>query len=285
MSNPSHYETIATAFQTVEIATAVAFASPGETALDVIISINESNVETPGNEFCIIRDEQKIYGYISVNFIFDDEEDKYDGPSDGQSGEYCTPISPDQIVPGTMPLLDLISLFKHHPFFFVLTRNTITHVVAFSDLDQLPVKLCLFALLMALEAELLGIFSSINPQSYLNLLPEGRLQKAQELCQFKYKDRFKNAPPKEQATFILLCTTFRDKVTILTRSPDLFSALPFSSRSQAERFFVLAQDIRNQIAHSDTITKALPTPEEFDEFLVSLKSVTEAITKLRYQTR
>lgn len=252
--------------------------------MDATVAINVSNSELPDNdfnEFCIICDKEKTYGYIVADFVFDDENEKFDGPSDGRCGDYCTPISPDQIVPGVMPLLELVPLLKHHPFFFVLTRNVITHTVGFRDLDKLPVKLCLFALLMALEAELIRVFQEEDPQGYLDLLPEGRLKKAQELYELKYKGKLKTVPPQEQARLTLLCTTFIDKATMLVRSSRLFTALPFVSKSEADQFFTRAQDLRNQIAHSDSILRVVPSAGELDGFVNNLKKITEALSNLR----
>jgi len=274
----SHYETVATAFQVADIADPLHTSAPPDwTVEDVLTAILEGQIEEPANWFCLIRDDEKIYGYIALDFATEEDVEHRDEVAQAPAVDHCTLITPDQIVPGSMPLLDLIPLFQQHFFFFALTRNEVTHVVSFLDLDKLPVKLCLFSLVMALEAELINLFSSKLDaiENYLRLLPEGRFQKARDLGQTKYKN---GRVTSEQ---ILLCTTFIDKATILVRSPELVNALPFESKRHTEHFFNRAQDLRNQIAHSDSILKVLRTPEEFDGFVSELKKITEAISKLR----
>ncbi len=81
----------------------------------------------------------------------------------------------------------------------------------------------------------------------------------------------------------LLCTNFIDKKTIILRSPDSLGKLPFQSRREAERFFNQTENLRNQIAHSDTILGVLSTPDEFDGFVTELRRVAEAVSTLRTQ--
>ncbi len=264
----AHYETVATAFQVVDIATPLrARVSPDDTVLDAVVEIN-ANAESSDDEFCLIRDEHKIYGYIAIDFIFDEAAEKLDGPSNGRAGDYCTPITADQIVAGSLPLLDLIPLFRQRHFFCVLTRNDITHLVSFSDLDKLPVKLCLFALITALESELIGVFTDPgrNTRDYLRHLSVDRIQKARHLCKVKYSQRPErrnlNQPDGYNDQQILLCTTFSDKVTILLNSPHP----PFANIPDLKPFFDRAHDLRNRIAHSDSILSVLKTPLEFDQF-------------------
>ncbi len=273
----SHFETVATAFQVADIAQRLAVVPPSYTVQDAFVAITETLAEFPdsNNFFCLVHDEGKTYGYIAAGFVFDEPDEKFDGPEDGPAGEYCTLISPDQIVSRSMPLLELIPLFIQSRFFFVLTRNEITHVVSFDDLDKLPIKLCLFSLIMALEAAMVDLFSGSykGAETHLKLLPEARYYKALELCQQKYKDKV--TPEK-----IILCTTFVDKQTILLRSPHLFGVLPFESKSKAEHFFKQVENLRNQIAHSDSIIEVFKDPDELDDFVVQLRKVTEAISNL-----
>ena len=78
-------------------------------------------------------------------------------------------MTADQMVAASTSLLDLPALFLRTYFFFVLTGNEITHVVSFQDMDRLPMKLCLFSLVMELESKLLESLSmdSENLERYL----------------------------------------------------------------------------------------------------------------------
>ncbi len=267
-----HYETIATAFQAIDIADPLRTSAPPQWSVADVHSAIMEDAADGENWFALIRDEQKILGYLAL----DDMVDTPDGPSTGQAGRYCNPITPDQIVAGNLPLLDLIPLFEQHFFFFVLTGNDLTHVVSFLDLDHLPVKLCLFALITGLEAECIRLFTAWPPgiQVQLDRLSPNRYRKALDLC----RERFgKEDIRPEQA---LLATQFIDKATILLREPAMLAALPFEGKREGERFFNQLQGLRNRIAHSDSILAELPTPREFNRLLKRLREVTNTVTQL-----
>jgi hypothetical protein len=179
----------------------------------------------------------------------------------------------------------LIPLFNTHFFFFVLTGNDLTHTVSFVDLDQLPVKLSLFTLIVGLEAELLRLYGR-DPAgiiNYLDRLPENRLLKATNLAQQKSAHR-KQDSLLSKAEMILNSTEFTDKITILMRSPELFAKLPFASKGKAESFFNQLQELRNQIAHSNSILETLRTPTAFMECLEQLRAVMNIISPLANQS-
>jgi len=272
------FAAISQAFQVVDIAHPLrTFVSPDTTTLDATIAINEGRAEDEENEFAIVLDGTRIYGYIASDFIFDEEDKPHDGPADGPAEAYCTPIKPTQVVAGNTPLLDLISLFQEHYFFFVLTRNTLSHVVSFSRVDKLPFQLSLFALVIGVEAELIRLFSGSQARLSLGLLPEARLAKAHELFAIKHRNKRDAHDWPDQ---VLLCTTFIDKVTVLLRSPPLLARLPFESKGSAERFFGLVHDVRNHIAHSDSILRVLPNPAALQNFVFTLKQVIESLTAM-----
>ncbi len=277
-SNPSfHYDTIATAFQVVDIAQPLRTSAPPDWSLeDVWAAILEDTAEFADNWFALIRDEQKILGYVAPDSIPDTGDEAADDPKHLRAGDICTLITPDQIVAADLSLLDLIPLFEQRPFFFVLTGNDLTHVVLFRALDQLPVKLCLFALVIGLEAECLRLFS-VRPQDierHLGRLPAGRYQKALDQC------RARHSPKKILPEHILQATQFIDKATMLLRAPTLLSALPFNSKDAGKKFFNELKNLRNRIAHSDSILGELPTAQAFNRLLNKLKDLTEAVTQL-----
>lgn len=237
-----HYETVARAFQVSDIATPISAHLPPDASLehvrDTLAEVMAHNVD---DCFCLIRDSEEIYGF----FAFDDPV-LFKSVLTDQASQRMSPIRPDQIVSQTLPLLDLIPLFRHHRFFFALTRNDVTHVVSFVDMDKL----------------------------YLQLLPTRRLQKARDLCRAKYGTSI-------TTTHLLMCTMFVDKATMLLRSPILFRRLPFSSKKAGEHFFKMAERLRNQIAHSNSILSVLKTPDKLDEFIMALRQTTDAVLILR----
>lgn len=211
-----------------------------------------------GAWFCLIRDSGQIYGYIALD---DEKLENFDC----LVGTVASPITVDIIVSATMPVLDLIPIFaRKSRYLFVLDQNDVNHIVTFSDLDKLPVKICIFSLFMELEAELIEVFSG-QTKKYLAYLPKKRLEKASELCQMKYGKMGSDYK-------LLLCTTFIDKKTMLVSDPLLPQIFPLT-KSELNHFFVRVEKVRNRIAHSDSIIDVLKTPQEFDEFLIDLRKV------------
>lgn len=272
-----HFETIANSFRVEDIAQPlVTSAPPHWTIEDALAAMVEDSGAQSENFFCLVRTETQILGYVPLDFIFDEPPDKHDGPRNGLVGDYCLRISPDQIVASELPLIDLLPLFSQHFFFFVLKGNDLMHTVSFLDLEALPVRLCLFTLIIGLEAELLGLFSraSQHVESYLSLLPDERRRKAQELAAQK---RRRHAVSPYQ---VLVSTNFADKCTMLMRSPDLSNQLPFASKSKAEQYFYRLQELRNHIAHSDSILAILKTPQDLAAFLTQLRQVMSVVEAL-----
>ncbi len=223
----------------------------------------------PDQEFCLIRERRKIYGY----FAFGDEA-LFEEPLEGVAKDHLTHITPNQIVPGSTYLLDAIPLFQQHFFFFVLTRNDITHMVSFLHLDKLPMRLCLFSLLAALESAMTDLLSE-SSERYLRTLPIKQLRKATNLCQRKY-GKAGQTPQR-----ILLCTELSDKITMLVSSPHLFNGLLFKSKREGLGFFEQMRKLRNSVAHGASVLDILRSPEEFDSFIRQLRRVTERTSNLR----
>ena len=265
---PSIYDLVANTFKVLEIAAPLRLTVlPGDALQDVWVKFIEADSEN--DWFCLVRDDDRIYGYLAR------DDDVFDSPAYGIARDNATSIQTNALVPGSMSLLELPPLFKKHWFYFVLTRNEITHVVSFPDLDKLPVKLCLFSLVMELESAMLDLLVDDNTsvQRYLAYLPRSRRDKAEELCRAKYR----------QVTPVgtLFCTTFVDKKHMLSRNSKVVATLPFESRRQYDRFFKRVENVRNQIAHSDSIVGILSTPQNFDEFVVTLREAAESMRSLQ----
>ena len=278
----SPYRLIANAISVIDIATPL---MPSVSPQEQLEAVWEEFVITEGVDptvecLRLVRDYDHVFGYL-------DYLESFEAPLAGNAGDRAIPITPDMIVSASTPLLDMPSLFRKHYFFFVLTRNDITHFVSFQDMDKLLMKLCLFSLIMELEAKILellmlNIFGHRwrpSIERYLGYLSKGRLEKARSLCGMKYG--------RESPGGILRCTTFIDKKQILRKDPEISSRLPFNSRRELDRFFKRVEDVRNQIAHSDSIiahsdsaVHTLATPEKFNAFVVDLGEVTTAIGEL-----
>ena len=264
-SELSHYEIMANSFRVVEISRPIAvIANPDDSLEDVGVSAMESDPVL--NDIILVKDNAHIYGYIDY---FD-----VDVSLKENAGEAAYPITPDEIVPGSMPLIELLPLFEKHYFFFVLNRNDISHVVSFRDLDELPMKLCLFTLIMELEAKMLGLFmqeSEKELEDLLHSLPVSQLKTAKNFYKIKYKDK------KESPLGLLLCTSFADRSLLLRQSPEIHKKFQFEGTHQVDIFFETARKIRNQIAHSNSIIKLLASPKVFNKFVFDLRRINDVM--------
>jgi len=261
-THSSHYELVANTFSVIEVAQPIKLVVCPDAPL---LSVWEGSMELDPKEdwCCLVRDHKHIHGYLDFETPLWDHLDEHEGET---AGDEAIPIKPEMMVPASLPLLDLVDLFRHHQlFFFVLTANDITHVVSFYDLDKLPMKLSLFALFMELESEIIElIFSDRSKiESCLRCLTEQRLTKARNLCSIKYK--------RETPENLLLCTTFIDKKEILCKTPEYSGKLPLGGRRERDKFFGLVETVRNQIAHSDSMLGALSTPANLSAFISDLK--------------
>ena len=67
---------------------------------------------------------------------------------------------------------------------------------------------------------------------------------------------------------------------MLLTEPALASALPFDNGSLAASFFDQLRELRNRIAHSDSILEESSTPTTFNQLLSQLRHVTDVVSNL-----
>jgi len=147
----------------------------------------------------------------------------------------------------------------------------VKHVVSFQDLDKLPVKSCVFSLVLELE-ELLIAAMLACPSAFLSHLPSGRRKKAEHLCRQKHEGRV-------SPEWLLSCTTFIDKKTMALGHGAFRARLPFESRSKAGSFFKRVEDVRNQIARGESMLSELSTPGEFDDLVRAISGTVAALRR------
>src|SRR5262245_22981856 len=260
MKTLSTYETVANAFSVAEIAEPLTLHfSPSDDADYVCMGLT-AEVDAVG----LIRDEERIYGYMTGDECRASDE----GFERQTAADIAIPIRPDEIVAATLPIVDLIPLFQNHDFFFVLNRNDITHIVNFIDLDKAPVKLCLFSLFIELEEAMMYRLLQRAP-TYLNHLSEGRLRKARDLCNQKHL--------KETPDNMLRCTTLIDRFKMYRCDPVLSKGLGVLGGKDWKGFFVNLQNLRNQIAHSGSISEVVSDGRGMGAFVFLLRALVSLV--------
>jgi hypothetical protein len=268
MSSETLFDAVANRITVQEIAVKLFYVLPSYDGGDVGVASMEAMDENLTSddimEVGLVRDGDKLFGRIYTDM------DDY-----AKAEDVAKPITPSEMVAASTSILDLIPLFEKHNIFFVLDRNELTHWVAFAHLDKLPVKLCLFSLFLELELEMIRALTngSVVIGSHLGYLSQARLEKAKELCKIKYK--------KETPYNLLLCTTFIDKQTMIQADPYLCNKLPFPSRNSQDRFFKTVEEMRNQIAHSDSIFSVINSPAEMSALIRKTRETLKVLSDIR----
>lgn len=109
-------------------------------------------------------------------------------------------------------VLTFIRDADRHPFRFIVSGREINGLVSISDLQRLPVRAALFAIVTQLEMTMVEIVRCWfpEPEDWMRLLSQGRAQKVRE--------KVKRAKADDTLVDQLLYTEFCDKVTIINQA-------------------------------------------------------------------
>ncbi len=150
------------------------------------------------------------------------------------------PLSEGDLIGADASILDFIKGADSKPRRLVVSGDKIVGFVTLSDLQKLPVRAALFALITGLELTMSEAINKEFPkkEKWWGLLNERRQEKVNEkIRESKRKDTFVNA---------LLYTQFCDKRDILMEFP-CFSRV----RSELCRQLKDIENLRNDLAHAN----------------------------------
>ena len=167
--------------------------------------------------------------------------------SEGRVREHCRPQSEEHLIGADASILDFVTEADCRPCRLVVSGTGIVGLVTLSDLQKLPVRAALFALVTGLEISMSEAIrrSFRTPCEWLPFLSQGRQEKIQqEIHKSKDGDGFVDD---------LLFTQFCDKTRILTKLPC------FASRKmELRRGLKEIQELRDKLAHAN---KYATTPD------------------------
>lgn len=260
MTATKTYQTIATAFSATDIAEPVVFAAASDSAEEALGEL-DFHQQTDGILYCIVQDSRRVVGYLKIEDTWGDDPIE----SEVTAADISHPISADQFLSSSTSLLDIVPLFQQHSFFFLLETNKVKQVISIPDLEKPPFMLCIFSLIIELEMLLVEIMTMgpVSTEDLLNRLPSQKLKTAQNL-------RLKKtgwARPQD----VLRCTSFNDKIEMLTADPVLSSYLPFHDETDRKSFFQTLLKVRNHVAHGDSILDAF-VPEDSRVAMVNVSA-------------
>ena len=153
--------------------------------------------------------------------------------------EHFRPLSEGDLIGANASILDFIRDADSKPRRLIVSESEITGLVTVSDLQRLPVRVALFALVTGLERTMAGAISKQyeDENEWRELLSERRREKVREkVAKSKQDDRFVKT---------LLFTEFCDKRDILLHF------FPSSlSKTKLRRQLEEIEELRNQVAHA-----------------------------------
>jgi hypothetical protein len=160
-------------------------------------------------------------------------------PPNGIVGDHMQPLSEDNLIGADAGILAFIKTADHHGCRLVMSAAEISGLVCLADLQRLPVRAVLFALITHLEMVMAAAIRREfdGSQEWKGRLSGDRLKKLTE--------KRDQANAADNLVEDLLLTEFSDKVTIIRKSP--------SFTNGRERF---KDDMRNVRALRDNLAHA-----------------------------
>ena len=187
----------------------------------------------------------------------------------GSVEERMSPLSKADLIAADATILDLLRRVRQKPF-LVVSSGGIDGLVAWTDLQKLPVRTALFALVTGFELTMYeAIKREFDDDDWLDHLGEQRQEKA--------KDLFRDREMKDSHVDLLLCTHFCDKRTILTKSFE-FSM----SKTRLQRGIKAIEKVRDRVAHASNYAM---TFEEAEGLRDTVKDLLEIRRKIKTARR
>lgn len=175
-------------------------------------------------------------------------QDATEGGEQTRVDQHMCPLSEADLISADTSIFDFISRVRPKPL-LVVSKGKIDGLVAWSDLQKLPVRAAVFALVTGFELTMYEAIKTTCREGHRwrEYLSDSRLQGAEAL----YKQRGGNESDVE----LLLCTEFCDKRTILKKclsfDPEVSESgsLPMSKR-KFESDVSRIEELRNPLAHA-----------------------------------
>jgi hypothetical protein len=149
------------------------------------------------------------------------------------------PLSEEYLIGADASILDFILDADQRPCRLVVSGARIVGLVSLSDLQRLPVRATLFALITGFEITMTEFIKTKYPSEsgWLEVLAARRQQ--------KIKDEMSKAKADDGFVESLLFTQFFDKTTIVARQ------LPETQRKSLEARLRRIEQLRNHVAHAN----------------------------------
>lgn len=161
-------------------------------------------------------------------------------PACGVVRDYLLPLAEDNLIGADAGILTFVRTADRHPCRLVVSGSQVSGLVSLSDLQKLPVRAALFALITQLEMTMANAIRRElgNTDGWKERLPDDRKEKID--CQRKMVAADGNLVDD------LLFTQYCDKITIIRRSP-AFKASKGRFKDEMDD----VQKLRDSLAHAN----------------------------------
>ncbi len=150
------------------------------------------------------------------------------------------------VVADDAPLATLVERLDDRPRVFVKSLGNVCGLVTRGELQKPPVRMWLFGMITLLEMGLTSLIQRHHPDgAWRQLVPEGRLRKAEELLAERRR--------RHRSVDLLDCLQLADKGYILLKAEATREALGVASRSLGKKRLKGLEALRNNLAHSQDI--------------------------------
>lgn len=163
-------------------------------------------------------------------------------------------------------IFDFIQQADNHPTNLVISGNRIAGLVSLHDIQQLPVRAALFALITSLEmAMALAIEGTwLHSDDWIQKLSEGR--------QEKLREQIVSATKNDSFVSAIAFTQFSDKADLIRRS-----GLLSQSRKSLEISFRNIQGLRDNLAHANSYAATPEDAKKVCEIVLTIYKLKENI--------
>lgn len=169
--------------------------------------------------------------------------DLAEGPGRSVVGDCYQPLHEALLIGAEASILDFARAAQQRPFRFIVDGQHISGLVSLSDLQQLPVRAALFAMITQLEMSMAEVIASVLPDgSWRRYLSEGRQQKLDSQWASARSEGNQMAP--------ILYTQFCDKANLIRelRDPLGLNSVP---AADIRRDLSQLEKLRNHLAHGN----------------------------------
>lgn len=166
-------------------------------------------------------------------------------------------IAPEDIISSDTPIPYLIKLFLEKDFYLVLEKERICKIITISDLNKLPVRVCLLTMIAHLE----GLMSDVIDNKYPN---DAWFEKLGEQRKAKIIKLYEDKKREDFDVSMIDCTMITDKFSIIRKTDSVLELLNIE-KSQYDAQYKRILRLRDRYFHNmeamtnDSVIKSIET--------------------------